>query len=578
MKRALPLIFAVIVAALFCPRPTLAQQIDSTKTETKEAELREKAVAVLQSLAGQISGLQSPENRARIGLNIGESLWRHDEKRARALFQLVQDDIKLGLQLHQQSELPLSLDLQVFLKLREDAVWRIAKHDAELAFNFLRETFPLVKEVQSSLDGSLRAEALDKEKGLEVQLGKALARNNPESALSLARKTLAHGFDSGLLAVLRQLNLKHKNDARILYKEIVSTLVQTDLKRDGSALEFSWQLVVYYPPPAADELTFRELLEFLLKSALSAGCATPQGAPMCYTIGRAVPAMERYFPTRAARLKHWVPEYIGRGPKVNAEFEFELNELLDEGTVDEILALVAKYPGVEGEIVFSAMRKAESTGDFERAQKIANDYNGDPATRERLNARVEAYEINKAVSQEQLDRIQRELSQLPLMAQMDMLLNVANHTAPHDPKTSLRFLAQIREKADNLTSGKDQTRAQIASAIVYCLAKSDQGFAIMEAMVPKLNELIAAGAKLDGYDTKYLRDGEWNMSAAGETGDLLTMLANNAGFFAWYDFNRALSLAAQFERGEIRMMAQVKLAQGILAGRVKRMPNLAILF
>jgi hypothetical protein len=82
--------------------------------------------------------------------------------------------------------------------------------------------------------------------------------------------------------------------------------------------------------------------------------------------------------------------------------------------------------------------------------------------------------------------------------------------------------------------------------------------------MPKLNELIDAAVKLDGFDTTYLRDGEWNMSANGEIGNVLTKLSQSAGAFASCDFDRAVSLAAQFERNEIRIMAQVKLAQAIL--------------
>ena len=97
---------------------------------------------------------------------------------------------------------------------------------------------------------------------------------------------------------------------------------------------------------------------------------------------------------------------------------------------------------------------------------------------------------------------------------------------------------------------------------------------MMEALVPKLNELVTAAAKLDGYDNRYLRDGEWNMTAEGNVGSILTLLAQNAGYFAWYDFDRAVSLSSQFERSEIRMMAQLKLAQGILAGRPR--PNQSV--
>ena len=93
----------------------------------------------------------------------------------------------------------------------------------------------------------------------------------------------------------------------------------------------------------------------------------------------------------------------------------------------------------------------------------------------------------------------------------------------------------------------------------------------MESQMPKLNELIDAAVKLDGFDTQYMRDGEWNMSASGNLGELLTWLSTNAAYFAWCDFDRAVNLAAQFERSEIRMMAQLKLAQGIVAGPPKRL-------
>jgi hypothetical protein len=118
-----------------------------------------------------------------------------------------------------------------------------------------------------------------------------------------------------------------------------------------------------------------------------------------------------------------------------------------------------------------------------------------------------------------------------------------------------------------LSPGKEQTQYQLMLAMGYCFAQDDRGFTIMESVLPNLNELIAAGAKLDGYDTRYLRDGEWNMTGEGTVGNMLMRLSEGAGFFAWCDFDRAVTLTTQFERGEIRMMAQLKLAQGILAGR-----------
>jgi len=50
----------------------------------------------------------------------------------------------------------------------------------------------------------------------------------------------------------------------------------------------------------------------------------------------------------------------------------------------------------------------------------------------------------------------------------------------------------------------------------------------------------------------------------------LTGLAQNAVYFGLYDFDRAIALSLQFERREIRMMAQLKLAQGVLEGSPKK--------
>jgi len=53
-----------------------------------------------------------------------------------------------------------------------------------------------------------------------------------------------------------------------------------------------------------------------------------------------------------------------------------------------------------------------------------------------------------------------------------------------------------------------------------------------------------------------------------------TTMSEDAGSFASCDFDRAVSLGGQFERNEIRIMAQVKLAQSIFAGPQKRNPAL----
>ncbi len=106
--------------------------------------------------------------------------------------------------------------------------------------------------------------------------------------------------------------------------------------------------------------------------------------------------------------------------------------------------------------------------------------------------------------------------------------------------------------------------------MLYSSLKSDRGFAIMESLIPRLNELVAGAATLDGFENHYLRDGEWNMTGEGVVGGLLTALAQNAGYFAELDFDRSVTLARQFERAELRLMAELKIAQSVLVNQPKQ--------
>src|SRR4026209_316006 len=113
------------------------------QSQTPDAAQRQKAIDLLQSLATQLGNLQSPENRARIGANIADSLWAHDEKRARALFISIEEDINWGLRPREIKDFRDDHEYMVFMQLRTDTVTRIAKYDPELALDFLKATAPI---------------------------------------------------------------------------------------------------------------------------------------------------------------------------------------------------------------------------------------------------------------------------------------------------------------------------------------------------------------------------------------------------------------------------------------------------
>ena len=557
----------LIVALLLCFQVAIGQQ-SSSKTNDRDAELRQKAFQLLESLAGQISTLQSAENRARMGSNIAASLWAHDEKRARTLFKLAEDDIKLGLQVANGTP-DGEHTFQVFYKLREDTAERMAQLDPEMALAFLTDTFPLVEENAGLPSGGLLPSIAQKEQQLQTRLMRRVGGRNSEVAVALARQSLRNGFSRELVSVLTKAS---KAESLELYKVIVNKLSDADLDNWQNA-EFAQYLTERYTPPAADQATYRNLIHVLLTKMSEIGCGNRRPehdhlSVICSQMGELLPLMEKYYPAPAQRFKHWQPE--GGSPSSGRHGYAEVNEVSETGTIDEVLSLTSKYPEIEALIRHRAMLMAEAVGDLEKAEKIATDYNGDPRVREDFNERVKSYRNRETSAEQEWQAAVNGVSNLPLQKRSAHLFALAHNIVLRDKATGLKVLAQLSGMIDSLPPGKEQTVQQIVLAMSYCLAKSDRGFAIIEGLLPKLNELVAAGAKLDSYDVRYLRDGEWNMTAEGATGNILTILANNAAYFAWSDFDRAVTLAGQFERSEIRLMAQLKLAQGILAGPPKR--------
>lgn len=562
----------VLLASLLClalfASSAPAQQGNTKKEDPEVAAVREKAFGLLESVAGQLSSLQSPENRARLGANVVDSLWDHNENRARELLQLVESDIRSEL-LKYDARKKGGSNVAVFIKLRVDTVERIAKHDAQAAIAFLKNTKP-------SPDQALPKYANQSMEDLEMRLAQKVVRDNPEAALILGRESLDNGFSYQLVPLLRRLNRKNRQFGNDLFKDIVVKLQRVDLLNDWNARYFASSLVNSFSPPAANESTFRELISVFVTAALKNGCSQKSTdddgrTQFCAWLASEVPDMEK-FDARAAQLRHWSvnaeAEYERGGP-----IEQEMYEALEDGTTDDAIAYATKHPEVAAQLAWQLIERARMTGNIDEARKIANALITDPQARQTTLARLDKHEKRTQINEAMLAEMEAALEEIEQPSERaTLLLVVAHQIGVNDRSLALKYLGRAAGIIETIKPGKDQTNAQLLLAIMYCYEKSGRGIEMMESLVPRLNELVDVAARLDGFETNYLRDGEWNMSANGAVGELLTTLSTYAGAFAWQDFDRAVSLSSGFDRPEIRMMAHVKLAQGILAGPPKRLP------
>jgi len=559
---------AVIVLVLSFSSSAQTQGPASAGGSEESAALKKKAVDLLVTVAGQIDSLRSAENRARIGSNAAESLWDHDEKRARSLFAAVAEDVKTGLTDADPDAETHNHTLLVFWQLRSDTLGRIAKHDPELALQFLRAT-------RLPADVQLPYETSDTEKSQELRLAGQVAAKNPDLALKLGRESLALGFSADLLSMLSTLQSTNKVAALTFYQEIVDKLKTTDLAHYPVIAQFAFALADKFQPPETDERVYRELIGLLLTSALANGCgkASPEDGPeICYQIRSIFPRLEKYYGPRAAALKQWANDE--QDAETSLGWWEQAREVIEKGTVDEMLAFAEKYPESRYDIYSAAIRKAEDSGDFARARELASDF-PNAYERSRLLAEVSLAEKRNSINPDNPATVQQALGTFrDNEERAKFLVAAAMRISGRDRKRGLELLDQSGQFIDSLKPGKNQLEGKIVLAMLYCSLKSDRGFAIMESLMPKLNEVVTASAALDGFENKYLTDGEWNMTGEGVVGGLLTSLAQNIGYFAWQDFDRSVTLASQLERPELRLMAELKIAQSALADR----PNPAIMF
>ncbi|MDX6611595.1 MAG: hypothetical protein QOD75_781 [Blastocatellia bacterium] len=552
--------------------PVQAQEVTSKAAlDERTTELRKKAIDLSASVAEQLGSLQSPENRARIASNLANLLWDHDEKRSRDLLAGVEQDLRQWYGEVDDEDRDGMDDLAVIAKLRSDIVERIAKHDLKLALEFVRSTRPPLRvdaddKLEKRRYGFERDFLMkDCEAELELQLAQQAAATNPQFALQMGREMLAKDLSSNLLPLLKELQGKDKNLAANFYKAIVDQLREADFSQNYKAAGLAYGLAQNLRPPTVDEQVYRNLLGLILAGALNKGCgnAGPEegGAP-CYQIGPLISVLEKYYGARVTPLKRWA---ISDEDLERRDGWQRIQEVTEKGSVDELVEFAAKYPNLQDYARSVALSKAEASGDLTKAQQVAEG-NPNPAERRRMLDDVEARRQWAAVSAQRSAAFQQALSAMPSdNERLGALLDVARETAARDPKGALSLLDQAAQIVYRSKSAKIQLFGQAQLALMYCSLKSDRGFAIIEALIPRLNELVAASASLDGLEVRYIRNGEWNMTGNGLIGSLLSMLALNAESFAAIDFDRAVTLTTQLQRPELRLMAQEKIAEGILA-------------
>ena len=542
------------------------QPADSAPTPKVDPETEKKALDLVETLSEQVVNLHASANRIRAESEVADLLWVRDEKRARTLFTAAVTQLASQISELDYSDPEVYNDMQRSALSRQELVLRIAPHDADLAISALQLT-RLQSDIRSRYGGNWTANS---EANLEMMLANVIAAKDPAAALKLARTSLSRGVSSNVIAFLPTLYQKDAKSAQTLYKEIVGRIKDDNVTRNAELANNAWNLLVSFEPPKADEDTYRDLLTSMLGYILTNDRQTAQGMNlaqnMYYQIERIKPLVDKYAPTRSAELREW-SQGVEHTLDPSAKMYQEMRRISEKGTVDDMLALASKYPPEFQNMLYqNAAWKAVTSGDTARAKEIA-DKIPDPVQRRQVTDQIDnqaaraAEGDNKVVEARRLSEKANTVNR-----KVDILIQTANTivNGGGDKKSALDLLNEAKAVLASTPQSAAELNAQLRLAQAYMRLDADQSFAILQPVVVRLNELVAAAVVLDGIDFHYLKDGEWVMPGVNNLGNMVNSLDQVLAALGRIDFDRARTLADQIGRPEMRVLMEIDLVQTAL--------------
>lgn len=182
----------------------------------------------------------------------------------------------------------------------------------------------------------------------------------------------------------------------------------------------------------------------------------------CYRLGLVVPFMDA---KRAAPLKH-----LARKGGWPYEWSPELTQYADvyqNGSLDDLLAIIPKFPEFRGAGQSFVIRKIVESGDFERARKLTNEFTWEGASSKSLILK-EIDEAERIVNEDTSKEPLRIAALLSEDQAFNYLFSMATEIGPKNRQTTLKLLDRASELWDKVPPDRRQMQYQIGLAIRYC--------------------------------------------------------------------------------------------------------------
>ena len=580
---------AWLMAVVIClgVAPVAAFQSAAKKEDAAKArdERRKKALSMTDEIIKDAQALRLPENRLRLLVQTASAVWAADEKRARLLIKSAQESLK-ELQVAIDNKDPQYLQLDSFVsQMRSEMLNTLAQHDPELALEMLRAT-------RQSNGGQLPAGQDGLETQIEIQLAHRLADKDTAKALELGERVLANGVSYDVFNLANTLNVHNREAGQKLFNDMLARLQTENYTTNRAALYVALNLLQVWAQPrtpaetgeqesgAAAQLRLSDqaardicgkILGAVLDNSASAGASgriamggtldvLRQLQPLMPTIEKLVPRQAAPLQARMAEMQRFTEMQNGPWSKVQ--------EMINSGSVGDLLAAAGNWPPeMQNQFFQAAAWKAHNEGNSELARQIMEEKITDPRLRQEMQTNFDRQTAERMINEGKLAEARALVPRLPTAAdRISYLIRLATAVLEKGDKNDAeQLLSEAMAQTGNRAENYPMLYAQLAIANAYRGLDPAKGPPIIESAIDRLNELTSAAATLNGFDVQYFRNDEFVLSNGNPLSQLLQQIGAQLGGLAEKDADRALALAEQVGRLEMKTWLLVTMLPPMLS-------------
>lgn len=608
----------------------------AANTEKAEQEIKSKALLLLEQTIGAAESLKLPENRVYVFATAADLLWTHDESRARQLYRRAAAEINWSSIQTEKEAFKISNNFSLMRKVRERFLEQVAERDAIFAIELLRQTrFPVFDQVwnlppeKKQLYSDLAKEARE-DLELEKQFTVRLASQNPRRALEIARANLDKKILFIDLRLIEKLKEKDAAAASEFANEVLQKLIATDIidaeseGRDNLGISF---LAMFSAASSSGSnssaLNNGQQLQINQNNLhqLAEKCAAyflsdDFSSDFAGRLPGALPIFKKVLPERFTALRQKAKQLA---PTVIAGIS---TESLDQSAaqVDNTpkqFDVLSTQPDESSNLLPKKFERLEE--EFDQLNKsffysrVSNDAEANkfltkmrsqvcdlPGYAPRSSYFTRIFErLSESYS---APRLGPSISQLPEIKIFYGYLNSEKYAEAEqiiarqsDNNSKIWFLtsmsAYFRGKKQNektqqylsealsLVNPHPESHDEMANLSQLIEASAilapDQAFELLDAFIPKFNEILRATALLSKYQLEpgIFRESELifsdprNNSHIGRQFEMLLigLGAMKLESLAKADLNRTVNLTEKFESNDVRVAARLIILRGVLA-------------